>query len=579
MRRMRLLVLAVASIGLAASAGVVTPRVEAIPPAPRLAPSSQRVIMFTDSVGLGAEYALPRAFPDDWDVRVVGRPAEMVHEMERNYVRPYLQSYPSWFGDHVVIAAAYNAPYWDWPRLDREIDSLIDTLTAAGVKHVYWVTLREIKPQYISAGAWRQIQPYYWYFPTVNDHLEAALERHSNLTLVDFAAHADRSGITYDAIHLNNTGAALYSSLIRQAVDGATTRVPDGSTTRVHVDGGENAAAAAVNIATTHPRKSGFLALHLCDEPTPNVSMHNYWRDQVVAHSGVVPLDAQGDFCVTTRAATNLVVDVTGRFPADAGFQAVTPTRWLDTRDLPGRAPLSAGETISLDIDDVAAEAGVTGDVGAVVVVATATEATDPGWLRVLTCGTESDTSNVNYLDGFPSPNMVIVEPDADGQICVTTLADTHVLVDLFGVFGPDAEVGAATAERAFDSRTDLGAKVAADSVTEIRVVADDAQVDESADDDPAFEASGVVVNLTALGAAAPGFATAYPCAAGRPDASTLNVLPGSVVANAAIIAPDADGLICVYSLAEMHLIVDVMGEIGVSFDGMTPLRALDTRS
>jgi hypothetical protein len=541
--------------------------------------------MFTDSVGLGAEYALPRAFPADWDVRVVGRPAEMVHEMEANYVRPYLASYPSWFGDHVVIAAAYNAPYWDWPRLDREIDSMVNTLTAAGVKHVYWVTLREIKPQYISGGAWRQIQPYYWYFPTVNDRLEAALERHPNLTLVDFAAHADRSGITYDAIHLNNTGAALYSSLVRKAVDGATTRVPDGSTTRVHVEGGETAAAAAVNIATTHPRTAGFLALHRCDQPAPNVSMHNYFRDQIVAHSGVVPLDDAGDFCVTTRAATNLVVDVTGRFPTDGGFRAVIPTRWLDTRTLPGREPLGALETATLDIADITAAAGITGDVGdvgAVVVVATATEATAPGWLRVATCGTESNTSNVNYLNGFPSPNMVVVEPDADGQICVTTLADTHVLVDLFGVFRPDAEAHAAEATRVFDSRIDLGAKVVAGSVTELQIVADvvaDDPGDPTDPDDPdAFAANGVVVNLTALGAEAPGFATAYPCADGRPEASTLNVVPGGVVANAAIIAPDADGLICVYALSTMHLIVDVMGRIGTSFDGMTPSRALDTR-
>ncbi len=49
---------------------------------------------------------------------------------------------------------------------------MVDTLTAAGVEHVYWVTLREVKPQYISGGAWRQIQPYYWYFPDVNALLE-----------------------------------------------------------------------------------------------------------------------------------------------------------------------------------------------------------------------------------------------------------------------------------------------------------------------------------------------------------------------------------------------------------------------
>jgi hypothetical protein len=572
-RRVRRALGGLALGAVAAASLAATPRADAVPLAPRVAPASQRVVMFTDSVGLGAEYALPRAFPDDWDVRVVGRPAEMVDEMERNYVRPYLASYPSWFGDHVVLAIAYNAPYWDWPRLDREIDSIIDTLTEAGVKHVYWVTLREVKPQYISAGAWRQIQPYYWYFPTVNDHLEAALDRHPNLTLVDFAAHADRSGITYDAIHLNNTGAALYSSLIRRAVDGASTRVPDGATTRVHVPGGEGRAAAAVNIATTHPRTAGFLTLHRCDRPVPTVSMHNYRRDQIVAHSGVVPLDAGGDFCVTTRSATNLVVDVTGTFPASLGFEAITPTRWLDTRGLAGRAPVAAFDTVALDLADVATDAGIAdvGSVEAVAVIATATEAAAPGWLRVFTCGSDAATSNVNYLDGSPSPNLVVVEPDVDGRICVTTRSDTHIVVDLFGVFGAGADVDAAAAVRAFDSREPggAGAEVAAGSVTEI-------DVNDFTGGDAAH---GVVVNLTALGAAQAGYATAYPCADRRPEASTLNVLPGTVVANATIVAPDDAGLICVYSLAEMHLIVDLLGSIGASFDGVTPVRALDTRN
>ena len=50
-----------------------------------------------------------------------------------------------------MIGSGYNYPYWDPERFDRSIDSMIDTLTNAGVEHVYWVTLREVKPQYVSA--------------------------------------------------------------------------------------------------------------------------------------------------------------------------------------------------------------------------------------------------------------------------------------------------------------------------------------------------------------------------------------------------------------------------------------------
>ena len=550
-----------------------TPTVTARPPVvPALAPRANRVVMFTDSVGLGAKTALPAAFPADWDVRVDGEPARMVGQLEEQQIRPQLATNPEWFGEHVVIAAGYNFPYWDHGRFVREVDSLIHTLTAAGVEHVHWVTLREVDPQYVSPSAWRQIQPYYWYFPDVNRLLEQALERHPNLSLVDWRAAADRPGLTYDAIHLNPTGAALYSGLVRASVDAAAKRLPDGSTTRVHVDGGAGAAAAAVNITTTDPRAAGYLTAHRCDRPVPDVSIHNHRRGEVAAHTAIVPLDPAGDFCVTTRVATNLIVDVTGVFPTGAGFEPVAPTRWLDTRSRGTK--VAAGGTVELDLDSIRASVGIEGHPAALAVVATSTEAESPGYLRVARCGSGVGTSNVNYLDGFAVPNLVVVEPGTDGRICVTSHATTHVVVDLFGVFvqpsGDAADgrgpVAADTATRVFDSRDD-GSRVAAGSVTTL-------------DLRPAGVAPGesAVVNLTALNAAGPGYVAAFPCDGELPDTSNLNVSPGQVVSNGAIVAVDGAARLCVFALSSVDLVVDLMGSIGAPFIGSTPVRALDTR-
>lgn len=543
----------------------------ALPTAPRptVAPAAQRVTLFTDSVGLGAEYALPRAFPADWDVHVDGQPARFVGQMETQYVRPRLSTNPEWFGDHVVIGAGYNFSYWDHDRFVGEVDSLIDTLTDAGVKHVYWVTLREVKPEFVSVAAWRQIQPYYWYFPDVNELLEQALARHPNLHLVDWAAVADQPGLTYDAIHLNNTGAALYSNIIRAAVDGVATTVPDGSTTRIHVPDADGAVAAAVNVTTTNPRTAGFITLHPCDDDPPTVSMHNYRRAEVAAHSGIVPLDDDGDFCATTRVATNLIVDVTGLFRPDAGFVAPSPTRWLDTRERPRRMPVPAGDTIELDIDDIRDEVGYDGDAGAVAVVVTATEAEAPGWLRVGTCGTDADTSNVNYDDASPVPNLVIAEPDADGRICVTTLSATHVVVDLFGIFDAEHDTGDVEADRAIrwlDTR-ETGVPVEAGQVLRF-----DTTVGGFGWSD------GAVVNVTAVETDAPGFITVFPCDDDMPTTSVLNTRPGAVVSNATIAAPDADQILCAFSLTRTHLVVDMMGSIDGSFEPLVPIRVLDTR-
>lgn len=535
---------------------------------PETVPRSKRVVMFTDSVGLGAEFAMPRAFPSDWQVVVDGAPARMVNQLLDDFVRPRLVTNPDWFGDHVIIAGGYNYPYWDPARFDREIDAMVDTLVQAGVEHVYWVTLREIKPQYISGAAWRQIQPYYWYFPRVNQHLEDALERHPNLSLIDWRANADQVGLTYDAIHLNNTGAALYSAIARAEIDAASTRVDDGSITRIHVEGGAGFEAAAINLTTTAPRTAGFLTAFSCNGEPPTVSIHNYRRNEIVAHAGIVPLDAGGDFCVKTRVATNLVIDVTGLIAADRGFTAVDPTRWLDTRSGSDRTAIGAGETVMLDFDDIRGAVGVVGaDVTALALVATSTEATEPGWLKVLTCGTSSKTSNVNYRDANPSPNFVVVSPDADGKVCITTSAQTHLVVDLFGVFTGAAGVVANQAIRVFDSRL-VGGPVAAGSVTRFDVTDAGLRAD----------AAGAILNLTAVNASAPGFATAYPCADGRPNASNLNVAGSEAGSNAALVAPDVNGEICVYSLSSMDLVIDASGQIGAVFEGITPRRVLDTR-
>ena len=144
--------------------------------------------------------------------------ALFVEQLESKHVRTQMAANPGVFGDYAIVAGGYNYPFWDPARFDRSIDSIIAAFEQAGVKYVFWVTLREVKPQYITAGVWAQVQPYYWYFPTVNEHLRAAVARHPNLSLIDWAAIADRPGLTYDAIHLNTFGASEYANNIARVV-------------------------------------------------------------------------------------------------------------------------------------------------------------------------------------------------------------------------------------------------------------------------------------------------------------------------------------------------------------------------
>lgn len=538
-------------------------------PVTEAAGRDRRLYMITDSVGLGAAPAIRDAFAG-WQVTIDADAGEFTETLERTYVAPRLSRSPGVFGDHAVVAAGYNYPYWDPERFDRSVDSMIATLERAGVRHVHWVTLREVRPQDVSPSAWRGAAAWRWYLATVNDHLEAALERHPNLTLVDWAAVANQPGITYDAIHLNNAGAALYASIVRQSVAEATTRLSDGGVLRVAVPDASGVGAVAVNVTTTAPRSQGFLTAWNCEGPPPNASFHNHVRGEVVAHSTIVPINGAGEFCISTRVAANVVVDLTGRFPVGGGYRPVGPTRWTDTRVTGTR--VASGGTLTLDLDDVpgVVPGEMTDGAAAVAISLTATGAAGPGFLAAATtCGADVGSSNVNYGGGDTIPNLVIVEPDAEGRICVFALTDTDVVVDVLGVFDTAAGVDGDRPVRVHDSRS-LGVRWAPGGIHEVRL--DEIGLGDAA---PA----GVVLNVTAVGASRPGFLATFPCDRPSTDTSLLNMPDPDAVSNAAIVAPDTANRVCVLTSTETDLVVDVMGTIGGGFVGGPPVRLVDTRA
>ena len=84
-------------------------------------------------------------------------------------------------------------------------------------------------------------------------------------------------------------------------------------------------------------------------------------------------------------------------------------------------------------------------------------------------------------------------------------------------------------------------------------------------------DATGVMVNLTAADPSGSGYLTAYPCNAGPPTASNLNVRAGVNRANFVLVAPDADGEICVFTSTATDVVVDLLGWVGDAFVGIVP--------
>ncbi len=75
----------------------------------------------------------------------------------------------------------------------------------------------------------------------------------------------------------------------------------------------------------------------------------------------------------------------------------------------------------------------------------------------------------------------------------------------------------------------------------------------------PAVGASGVALNVTAVGPSADGHITVWPCGLEqRPRTSSVNYRAGGVSPNAVVVPVDETGEVCVWSLVETDVIVDV---------------------
>jgi hypothetical protein len=97
--------------------------------------------------------------------------------------------------------------------------------------------------------------------------------------------------------------------------------------------------------------------------------------------------------------------------------------------------------------------------------------------------------------------------------------------------------------------------------------------------------ATAVSLNLTAVRPTAATFVAAYPCGAGRPNVSNMNLVAGDTRANLVTVSLDATRQICLYSdQGFVHLVADLTvvwtpaGTAGL-FPLTPPERMLDTRS
>ena len=290
---------------------------------------------------------------------------------------------------------------------------------------------------------------------------------------------------------------------------------------------------------------------------TPKTSNLNLSRaDPTVAVFAIVTLDAAKSFMVrsNTSGRVDVVIDLLGYFdPAGIGkFTSVTPYRVLDTRaTYGGTGPMGGDATASVN-------PGVPAGSVAAVVNVTSTDSTGAGYLRLSpSCG-GAPTSTLNY-NRRTRANMAVAMLAADGTFCLTAHSmPTDVLVDVLGYVGPTGAgyVALPSPVRIMDTRFGNQSPVAAVGARAQRTLfgAGIFGVPYSASA-LMIGVIGVTPNVITYLSVFPG--TNLP----SPPTSTLNLLPGETVPNAAIAGVDASRLFSVYNRSgSTSVVVDLFG-------------------
>jgi hypothetical protein len=337
---------------------------------------------------------------------------------------------------------------------------------------------------------------------------------------------------------------------------GGTITVPFAGVAGVPAD----ATAVAFNLTITQAGGAGYVTAFPSGTAQPLASNLNTVRSgQDVPNFVMVPLGADGAVSFFSDSGGHLLADVAGYFVPTQAARAgrivpMEPSRVFDTRQ-PGplQGKVGAGQTLTVDFDDLPAEAA------AVVLNVTGTQADAAGYITVYPGDVaQPHTSALNLAGaGHTAANMTIVPLGADGTIKLFSDAGAHLLADITGyVTGPDAPMSSAGLTvpmdpvRVFDTRSGpaipAGGSIDVPTAGTVGIPT---------------EAAAVLLNVTVANAAGAGYVTGWPSGTDQPLASMLNVTEvDETRANASIMPVGETGGISYFTDAGTHLLADAFG-------------------
>jgi SpoIID/LytB domain protein len=313
--------------------------------------------------------------------------------------------------------------------------------------------------------------------------------------------------------------------------------------------------AVAVNLTSVLPATGGYVTAYPCGVARPEVSAIQAIGGRTVAGMAVVPLGADGTFCVFSSIRTALVVDLFGTYEPGAGdrFEPVSPVRLRDTR--PSGVRVAAGAVFRVPVSGVAGvPAGATG----AALTVHSTGATGSGWATVYPCSaTVPLVSSLNVVSGSSVTNHVEVALNGAGEVCVEVSTAMHITVDLSGWYGASAttEFYALPPFRALDTRSGIGLSgTFSPNVSRALPLAGQQGLPA------ATTLRSVVAEVTAVYPSGSGFLTVHPCLATAPEVSMVRYASIGNAATTVVGTDDATGRWCILASSSIHVLVDISG-------------------
>ncbi|MEP7113236.1 MAG: hypothetical protein ABI862_08225, partial [Ilumatobacteraceae bacterium] len=329
------------------------------------------------------------------------------------------------------------------------------------------------------------------------------------------------------------------------------------------------AESVALNVTVTEGAGAGFVTVYPCGSDRPLASSLNFVAGGTVPNAVITRVGAGAAVCLYVSEGAQLIVDVTGYFPAGSGFHSVVPARFLDTRA--GFATIDgASNGVGAVARDTTLELQVTGrgdvpsNATAVVLNVTATEIVASGFVTVYPCGADRPlASNLNFVAGQTVPNQVITKVGVDGKVCLYASESTQLIADVGGYFAAESPFVSLLPARLMDTRpgfATVDGQVQFQGIGRLHGGAPGFALKVTERGGVPANADSVVLNVTATDATGAGFVTVYPCGQAQPLASSLNYLTGGTAPNSVIAKVGVAGSVCFFVFADVHVVVDVDG-------------------